>query len=154
MVIARTVRSRACAGAVALVSVLGVLATSRGADAAAAAPSVRAACGSAPAGFARCFAQYAVPDAAGTASPDAAQPVRPRDIQAAYDLPAGGGAGMTVGIVDAFDNPKAASDLTKFRARYHLPACTVASGCFRKVNQAGDASPPPQRDPEIGRAHV
>jgi subtilase family serine protease len=76
--------------------------------------------------------------------------VRPKDIRAAYHLPRTGGAGRTVGIVDAFDNPRAASDLNKFRAQYHLPACTVANGCFRKVNQKGDPSPLPPGDPGWG----
>jgi subtilase family serine protease len=72
--------------------------------------------------------------------------VTPADIHAAYNLPNGAGAGMTVGIVDAHDDPKAEADLAKFRARYHLPPCTTVNGCFRKVNQNGKSSPLPSRD--------
>ena len=48
----------------------------------------------------------------------------------------------TVAIVDAYDNPNAASDLAAYRSQFSLPPCTTASGCFRKVNQRGGATPP------------
>ena len=51
-----------------------------------------------------------------------------------------------VGIVDAQNDPKAESDLATFRARYGLPACTTANGCFRKVNQFGKPAPLPAGD--------
>lgn len=103
----------------------------------------------------RCMAEYVPQRATGNgmvanAATAVPPPVTPADIQAAYNLPAGAGAGMTVGIVDATDDPKAASDLAKFRARYHLPPCTAASGCFRKVNERGGATPPHFRDPGWG----
>jgi subtilase family serine protease len=50
---------------------------------------------------------------------------------------------MTVAIVDAYDDPHAESDLAVYRARFKLPACTTANGCFRKVNQAGQPGPYP-----------
>jgi subtilase family serine protease len=52
----------------------------------------------------------------------------------------------TVAIVDAMDNPHAAADLTAYRSHYHLPPCTVASGCFRKLNENGAATPLPAGD--------
>ena len=62
----------------------------------------------------------------------------PADLQSAYNLPsATAGAGQTVAIVDAYNDPKAAADLATYRSYYGLPACTVASGCFRQVNQNG-----------------
>lgn len=62
----------------------------------------------------------------------------PADLQSAYKLPsATAGAGRTVAIVDAYDDPYAATDLAKYRAQYGLPPCTVASGCFRKIDQRG-----------------
>ena len=65
----------------------------------------------------------------------------------AYVLPsATGGTGQTVAIVDAFDNPNAEADLAVYRAQFGLPACTTANGCFRKVNQNGNASPAPAAD--------
>ncbi|MGH2916300.1 MAG: hypothetical protein ACRDMX_15075 [Solirubrobacteraceae bacterium] len=73
----------------------------------------------------------------------------PAYLQQAYDLTylsqiAGGSD--TVAVVDAYDDPTAASDLASFRATYGLPACTSASGCFAKVNQDGVAAPLPQAD--------
>ena len=67
----------------------------------------------------------------------------PADIRSAYRLPATGGKGITIGIVDAFDNPKAESDLKVYRGAFKLPACTTANKCFRKVDQKGG-----QRYPE------
>jgi hypothetical protein len=57
----------------------------------------------------------------------------PAFIQQAYDLTylsetAGGSA--TVGIVDAYKDPTAASDLATFRSYYGLPACTTTNGCL------------------------
>jgi subtilase family serine protease len=62
----------------------------------------------------------------------------PSDLQAAYALPsADAGDGMTVAVVDAYDDPSAESDLATYRDEFDLPACTAANGCFRKVDQAG-----------------
>lgn len=73
----------------------------------------------------------------------------PADIQDAYNLPNSGG-GETVGIVDAFGDSHAESDLAQFRSYYGLPACTVASGCLTIVNQDGNTSPLPPDDPGWG----
>jgi subtilase family serine protease len=71
----------------------------------------------------------------------------PADLQSAYKLPSlTGGVGQTVAIVDAYDNPNADSDLTAYRLQFGLPPCTTATGCFRKVNQSGAASPLPSGD--------
>jgi subtilase family serine protease len=70
----------------------------------------------------------------------------PADLRSAYKLPTTGGTGAVVAIVDAYDNPRAESDLATYRAQYGLPACTTANGCFRKVNQNGAASPLPAYD--------
>ena len=73
----------------------------------------------------------------------------PGDLQSAYDLPsATAGAGTTVAIVDAFDDPTAEADLAVYRTQFGLPACTTANGCFRKVNQEGQSAPLP--DPDDG----
>ncbi len=50
--------------------------------------------------------------------------------------------GQTVAIVDAYDNPNAASDLAAYRSQFGLPPCTTSNGCFTKVNQRGGATPP------------
>ena len=56
---------------------------------------------------------------------------------------ASGGTGATVAVIGAYDDPNAASDLAVYRAQYGLPGCTVANGCFRQLNQSGQASPLP-----------
>src|SRR5436305_6346787 len=106
-------------------------------------------CGAAAAGFARCNADV-VTDAQGnplaTSSPSG---YWPSDLQSAYALgaPAGApGSGPTIAIVDAYDDPKAESDLGVYRSTFGLGACTTANGCFRKVNQAGTSFSFPRRD--------
>jgi Putative Ig domain len=88
------------------------------------------------------------------AGPDAA-PVGdgygPSSLQSAYKLPSStAGAGQTVAIVDAYDDPSAASDLAAYRTAWGLPAC--GSGCFSKVNQNGQASPLPAASGSTGWA--
>jgi subtilase family serine protease len=73
----------------------------------------------------------------------------PSNLQSAYNLAsaaASAGAGQRVYIVDAYDDPNAASDLATYRTQYGLPACTVANGCFQKLNQNGATSPLPSPD--------
>ena len=87
-----------------------------------------------------------------TAAPTTGQPTSvtpptpdtPAYLEQAYDLSylsQTGGTGDTVGIVDAYDDPTAQSDLDTYRSNYGLPACD--SGCFTKVNESGNASPLP-----------
>jgi subtilase family serine protease len=67
------------------------------------------------------------------------------DIQSAYGLASqasSAGAGQTIAIVDAYDDPNAESDLGVYRSQFGLSACTTANGCFKKVNQAGGSSFP------------
>ena len=64
--------------------------------------------------------------------------LRPGRPAIAYNLPSTtAGAGQTVAIVDAFDDPNAETDLATYRSTYGLPPCTTANGCFQKVNQTG-----------------
>ena len=123
--------------------------------AASAAVHVKRACGAAPAaGRAECLAlvRTAADGKPLTSSPDPASPFGgygPQQLQAAYELAAASksrGAGQTVALVDAYDDPSADSDLAAYRALYGLPACTTANGCFRKVNQDGTAAPLPAPD--------
>jgi hypothetical protein len=93
--------------------------------------------GPAAQGEARCYAHVRT-DAKGYIQPFLApQGFGTSDLQSAYQLPGSGGAGKTVAIVDAYDDPNAESDLAVYRAQYGLSACTSANGCFRKVNQNG-----------------
>lgn len=71
--------------------------------------------------------------------------LHPQSIDRAYNFPSNA-VGMTVAIVDAFDDPHAETDLAVYRSRFNLPACTTANGCFRKVNQEGNAGPYPRAD--------
>src|SRR6266496_3740221 len=63
----------------------------------------------------------------------------PATIKSVYSFPTSltAGAGKTIAIVDAFDDPTAESDLGVFSTQYGLPACTTANGCFTKVDQNG-----------------
>ena len=67
----------------------------------------------------------------------------PAELQSAYGLAeasAQKGAGQTVAIVDAYDDPNAEADLAAYRSRFGLPECTTANGCFAKVDQAGEST--------------
>jgi subtilase family serine protease len=66
----------------------------------------------------------------------------PADLLSAYNLPADGGAGKTIAIVDAQDDPNAESDMAAYRSQYGLPACTTGNGCFRKVDENGGTNYP------------
>ena len=99
---------------------------------------LRAACPAPRPGYMQCFALYR---AAGGSEPVG---LTPEQIQTAYRLPVSrGGAGQTVAVSIAYNAPHLASYLGIYRARFHLPACTVASGCLRIVNQQGRARPLP-----------
>jgi hypothetical protein len=70
----------------------------------------------------------------------------PANLDSAYNLSAAGGTGETVAVVDAMNDPNAAADLATYRSQWGLPACTVANGCFRQVNETGATSPLPADD--------
>jgi Subtilase family len=73
----------------------------------------------------------------------------PADLLSAYNLAAASaskGTGVTIAIVDAYEDPDAESDLATYRSTFGLPACTTANGCFKKVNQSGQTSPLPAGD--------
>ncbi|WP_103887177.1 Kelch repeat-containing protein [Actinacidiphila yanglinensis] len=150
---------RALLGAVAAaVAVLGLQApaavaqpapqTGGSAGGSAGAPSYRPVCGTPQPGDFACFALRRTDVSAARGARVATAPAGygPGDLQSAYNLPAGGGAGRTVAIVDAYDDPAAEADLAAYRAQFGLPACTSADGCFTKVDQRG-GSAYPQPDP-------
>jgi len=87
----------------------------------------------------------------------------PQDLVSAYKLPALPIAGsnfrwngQTVAIVDAHDNPNAATDLMQYRKQFKMPLCASSkpspspadlTDCFfNKVNQAGQTGPLPTPD--------
>ena len=70
------------------------------------------------------------------------------DLQSAYNVTGAAPAvAPTIAIVVAYDDSHAESDLSQYRATYGLPPCTSTSGCFKKVNQTGAASPLPAASP-------
>jgi subtilase family serine protease len=96
-------------------------------------------------GEASCTArQTAGPD--GKAAPRLSAPpssgLTPAQIRDAYKLTGTASGGRTVAIVDAYGYPGLASDLATYRAQFGLPACTVASGCLRILNQNGGTALP------------
>ena len=86
-----------------------------------------------------------------TVSPDAipaGNGYGPSQLQAAYNLTAASaadGAGTTVAVVDAFNDPTAAADLATYRSAAGLPALTA--GQFTVYNQNGQTSPLPATAP-------
>ena len=70
----------------------------------------------------------------------------PSQLRSAYNLTATGSSSETVAIVDAFNDPNAASDLATYRSAYGLPACTASSGCFKKESQTGSTTSLPSTD--------
>ncbi len=109
----------------------------------------RASCSSAAAGFARCHSLVSsIVRGNANSNPNAGYTAQ--DLQRAYNLSQvlGNGANETVAIVDAYDNPRAVSDLSTYRRTFGLGACTTpspaATGCtfsngatIRKVAQDG-----------------
>jgi subtilase family serine protease len=71
----------------------------------------------------------------------------PADLVSAYKLNASITSTATIAIVDAFHYANAEADLATYRSQFGLPACTVASGCLKLVNQNGAASPLPAAPP-------
>lgn len=76
--------------------------------------------------------------------PDLPSGFGPSNLQSAYKLSSNGGAGQTVAIVDAYNDPNVTSDLTTYRSTFGLPA--LASGQFKVVNENGATSPLPTND--------
>ncbi len=124
-----------------------VAGSSPAAPGAPAAHPTQAVCGPAAPGYASCLSlrRTDVPARARSfITPSTAPPgYGPTDLQSAYALPGStAGAGETVAVVDAYDQPTAETDLATYRTQYGLSACTTANGCFRKVNQTGGTSYP------------
>ncbi len=102
------------------------------------------------AGHATCYAEQlvgkpaqpstAAPTPAATAAAERPAGYHPSDLQAAYGLTSAAltdGGSQTVAIVDAYDDPNAASDLATYRSTFGLPACST--NCFHKVSQTGSS---------------
>ncbi|HAM01569.1 MAG TPA: hypothetical protein DCQ30_04990 [Acidimicrobiaceae bacterium] len=117
------------------------------------------------AGTARCFARVRTDAAARSERPsrnDAGTAASvgnngaydPAYLESAYNVPwfvgttttppnpTSAGTGQTVAIVDAYDDPNAASDLSSYRSFFGLPTCTTSNGCFKKVDEFGGTNYP------------
>jgi hypothetical protein len=100
-------------------------------------------------GFASCLALRAVKGRTGLGirmgAASAPSGYGPSDLLSAYNLPSDGGAGATIAIVDAYDDPSAAADLAVYRSQFGLPP--LAPGQLRKVNEQGLTTDYPVGDP-------
>ncbi|OIJ67641.1 S53 family peptidase [Streptomyces mangrovisoli] len=106
-------------------------------------------CAKAKAGQASCFAQrrtdikQQLSSALAAAAPSG---LSPSNLHSAYNLPSTGGSGLTVAVVDAYNDPNAESDLATYRSTYGLSSCTKANGCFKQVSQTGSTTSLPSND--------
>ncbi len=75
-------------------------------------------------------------------SSPAASALGPAQFHSAYNLPTTAPGSETIAIVDAYNDPNIEADLGTFDSHYGLPACTVANGCLRIVNQTGGTALP------------
>jgi subtilase family serine protease len=105
-------------------------------------------CATAAPGHASCFAQRRTDIKQSLAAALAAAPsgLSPANLHSAYNLPSTGGSGLTVAVVDAYNDPNAESDLATYRSQYGLSACTKANGCFKQVSQTGSTTSLPSND--------
>jgi subtilase family serine protease len=122
-------------------------------------------CASAPVGYAGCLARVLTPGAeqshlssftrdarfgrnsgAGRSGSSAVtvSGLSPTNIKSVYGFTtsSSAGTGMTIAVVDAYDDPTAAADLSTFSSQWGLPACTTSNGCFTKVNENGGTTLP------------
>jgi len=131
--------SAAIAAAVGISLVLAAIGGAANGNAAAA-----AVCPGSPLGSAHCHALVVVDvhgNPAATSSPTGLSPATIKSVYG-FSTSSTAGAGQTVAIVDAYDDPTAESDLGVFSSTFGLPSCTTANGCFAKVNQTGGTSYP------------
>jgi subtilase family serine protease len=100
-------------------------------------------CGPAGVAMARCHALLSM-NGVGTFATSSPTGLSPATIKSAYNFSTSStaGAGQTIAIVDAFDDPTAESDLAVFSSQFGLPPCTTVNGCFSKVNQTGGTNYP------------
>ncbi len=131
-------------------TILRAYRTLAAAPAASAGPALRPACPSVPAGHERCFVLYQRQTGVNLAIAEgiggrAVVPRgwSPRALAHAYRLPVQRNSHQTVAVSIAFNTPRLAQYLAVYRKYFGLPRCTVASGCFRQVNQRGKAGPLP-----------
>jgi subtilase family serine protease len=106
--------------------------------------SAAAVCPSAAMGSARCHALVVTNGVGNPLASTSPTGLSPGTIKSVYNYTTSStaGAGQTIAIVDAYDDPNTQSDLAVFSSQYGLPSCTTSNGCFSKVNQTGGTSYP------------
>jgi subtilase family serine protease len=104
-------------------------------------------CASSTPGHASCLAlERLINGSPSTINPEAhtpgeSEPYDPAGLHSAYFLATNSSASnKTVAVVDAYNDPNAASDLAAYRAQWGLPACTLASQCFKIIGQTGSTT--------------
>jgi PKD repeat protein len=151
-----------CCGVFYLVAVSSALATSRLAFRGTRYAKVSHACSMPKPRSATCLALVRVPVSSAAAGEAGVEPytagdgalesgpvggLTPAELATAYGFePTAGGAGQTLAIIDAYDDPNIESDLAAFDDQYGIAACTKANGCFEKVSQTGSTSSLPEAD--------
>jgi Subtilase family len=79
----------------------------------------------------------------------------PGQLHSAYGLPTTTGTTQTIALVDAYNDPNAASDLKGYEKEFGLKSCKE-SACFTKVNEEGNGAeaslPFPQNEHELETA--
>ena len=133
-------RILALSGSVVLVALTAVV----GAQGANGNANARAVCPGPVFASARCHAWVTTDSRGNPLASTSPYGLSPQTIKSVYSFPTSStaGAGKTIAIVDAYDDPTAEKDLGVFSSQYGLPACTTANGCFKKVNQTGGSSLP------------
>jgi subtilase family serine protease len=142
--VGRLSRTALAVAGTALAVVLTLGAAPPGQSVAAAIPSIPVCPGPAAPDSARCHADVVTDTHLRPFASASPTGLSPATIQSAYNFStsATAGAGQTIAIVDAYDDPNAEKDMNIFSSQYGLPACTTGNGCFRKVNQTGGTSYP------------
>jgi subtilase family serine protease len=117
-----------------------------GAQAANGHANYHAVCPGPPAGSAHCHVLVVTDERGNPLASTSPTGLSPATIKSVYGFPTTvsplPGAGQTIAIVDAYDDPTAENDLNVFSSQFGLPACTSANGCFSKVTQTGGTSYP------------
>src|SRR4029450_404257 len=118
--------------------------------------SSRAVCPAPPSGYARCHAVVVTDTNGNVTAAVVPSGYGPAQFHGAYSLPTTAPNAQTIAIVDAYNDPTAAADPHAFDSPFGLPffpncGGAVTTACFQKVNQFGNASPLPRKDPGWAR---
>jgi hypothetical protein len=79
----------------------------------------------------------------------------PAELHSAYEVPTTAGSAQTIALVDAYNDPNAASDLKAYETEFGLKGCKESS-CFTRVNEKGETAeaslPFPHTDADLEAA--